>query len=355
MGCFVRPGLVAVADISATLRVRFPFRVPREVGLFHARVRVRAAAALHVRRLGRHRRRRREHGRRGRRRAHRGTCSSCASTGRPSSSLSSSSPSESAVGGAAAATRAPCQSPTRRSRLPSRASARSSGAAAARARAARAAAARVGARAGRPSARRRRCPLRRFRSVFLLARFEEIWSLEMEDACRVCPRAYLLRLLRVSVRFSQSSRTQPMPTNSPQSWSIFDRRLYVSGALFFFWRCAGGAFGGNLVVGNGRCLSSVPTRLSVAAATRFCSFFAIVAHSAHAIQEVPNPGRFSIVVCVSRVLFSSSGGALVACFGKIWSLEMEDACRVCQRACLSWLLRVSAPIFRNRRAMCPCQ
>ena len=201
MGCFVRPGLVAVADISATLRVRFPFRVPREVGLFHARVRVRAAAALHVRRLGRHRRRRREHGRRGRRRAHRGTCSSCASTGRPSSSLSSSSPSESVGGGAAAATRAPCQSPTRRSRLPSRASARSSAAAAARARAARAAAARAGARAGRPSARRRRCPLRRFRSVFLLARFGEIWSLEMEDACRVCPRAYLLRLLRVSVQF----------------------------------------------------------------------------------------------------------------------------------------------------------
>ena len=28
MGYFVRPGLVAVADISATLRVRFPFRVP---------------------------------------------------------------------------------------------------------------------------------------------------------------------------------------------------------------------------------------------------------------------------------------------------------------------------------------
>ena len=35
MGYFVRPGLVAVADISATLRVRFPFRVPPERwGLF---------------------------------------------------------------------------------------------------------------------------------------------------------------------------------------------------------------------------------------------------------------------------------------------------------------------------------
>ena len=32
-----------------------------------------------------------------------------------------------------------------------------------------------------------------------------------------------------------------------------------------------GAFWGNLVVGDGRCLSSVPTRLSVAAATCFCS------------------------------------------------------------------------------------
>ena len=167
MGYFVRPGLVAVADISATLRVRFPFRVPREVGLFHARVRVRAAAALHVRRLSRHRRRRREHGRRGRRRAHRGACSSCASTGRPSSSLSLSSPSASVGGGAAAAMRAPCQSPTRRSRLPSRASARSSAAAAARARAARAATVRAGARAVRPRTRRRRCPLRRIRSVFL--------------------------------------------------------------------------------------------------------------------------------------------------------------------------------------------
>ena len=38
-------------------------------------------------------------------------------------------------------------------------------------------------------------------------------------------------------------------------------------------------------------------------------------------RAVPNPGRFSIVVCVSRVLFSSSGGALVARSGKIWSLD----------------------------------
>ena len=241
MGYFVRPGLVAVADISATLRVRFPFRVPREVGLFHARVRVRAAAALHVRRLGRHRRRRREHGRRGRRRAHRGACSSCASTGRPSSSLSSSSPSESVVGGAAAATRAPCQSPTRRSRLPSRASARSSAAAAARARAARAAAARAGARAGRPSARRRRCPLRRFRSVFLLKRFGGIWSLEMEGACRVCSNApvcrgccvFMFRSFAIAAQFARANeRSKP--------WSMFDRRFGVSGA---FISSSGGVWG----------------------------------------------------------------------------------------------------------------
>jgi len=32
------------------------------------------------------------------------------------------------------------------------------------------------------------------------------------------------------------------------------------------------------------------------------------------------------------VLFSSSGGALVARFGEIWSLETEDACRVCPPA-----------------------
>ena len=79
----------------------------------------------------------------------------------------------------------------------------------------------------------------------------------MEGACRVCPRAYLLRLLRVSVRFSQSSRTQPMPTNSPQSWSIFDRRLCVSGALFFFWRRAGGSFWGNLDL-RGRSVAAAP-------------------------------------------------------------------------------------------------
>ena len=96
----------------------------------------------------------------------------------------------------------------------------------------------------------------------LVARFGGIWSLEMEGACRVCPRAYLLRLLRVSVHVSQSSRTQPMPTSSPQSWSVFDRRFGfgVSGALLFFWWGACGAFWGNLVVGDGRCLSCVPAR-----------------------------------------------------------------------------------------------
>ena len=49
-------------------------------------------------------------------------------------------------------------------------------------------------------------------------------------------------------------------------------------------------------------------------------------------MSAPNPGRCSIVVSVSRVLFSSSGGALVARFGEIWSLETEDACRVCPPA-----------------------
>ena len=48
-------------------------------------------------------------------------------------------------------------------------------------------------------------------------------------------------------------------------------------------------------------------------------------------MSAPNPGRCSIVVSVSRVLFSSSGGALVARFGEIRSLETEDACRVCPR------------------------
>ena len=170
---------------------------------------------------------------------------------------------------------------------------------------------RAGARAGRPSARRRRCPLRRFRSVFLLARFGGIWPLEMEGACRVCPRAYLLRLLRVFVHFSQSSRTQPIPTKiSPRSWSIFDRRLCVSDALFFFWRRAGGAFWGNLVVGDGRCLSSVPARLSVAAATCFCSFFAIVAHSAHANEQSPILVGFrSSFVCLGCSFLLPNPGA----------------------------------------------
>ena len=34
---------------------------------------------------------------------------------------------------------------------------------------------------------------------------------------------------------------------------------------------------------------------------------------------------------MSRVLVASSGGALVARFGEIWSLETEGACRVCPR------------------------
>ena len=152
----------------------------------------------------------------------------------------------------------------------------------------------------------------------------------MEDAYRVFPRACLLRLLRVSVRFSQSPRTQPMPTNSPRSWSIFDRRLCVSGALFFFWRRAGGAFWGNLVVGDGRCLSSVPTRLSVAAAMCFCSCFAIIAHSAHANEQSPilvdfrSPFRFRCLGCSSLLLV----GRLWRVLGKFgrWRRKMLVVC-----------------------------
>ena len=155
--------------------------------------------------------------------------------------------------------------------------------------------------------------------------------MEMEDACRVCPRAYLLRLLRVSVHFSQPSRTQPMPTSSPQSWSVFDRCLCVSGALFFFWWGAGGVFRENLVIGDGRCLSSVPTRLFVVAVACFCSDLSQSSRNVPVPMSAPNPGRCSIVVSVPRMLFSSSGGVLEARFGKIWSLETEGACRVCPR------------------------
>ena len=79
-------------------------------------------------------------------------------------------------------------------------------------------------------------------SSLLLVVFWEMWSLEMEDACRVCQRTCLLWLLRVSVPVSRNRRALSLP------WSMFDRRFGVPGALFFFWWRAGGAFLGNLVL-----------------------------------------------------------------------------------------------------------
>ena len=75
----------------------------------------------------------------------------------------------------------------------------------------------------------------------------------------------------------------------------------------------------------------VPTRLFVVAVACLCSDLSQSPRNLPAPMSAPNPGRCSIVVSVSRVLFSSSGGALVARFGEIWSLETEDACRVCPR------------------------
>ena len=131
--------------------------------------------------------------------------------------------------------------------------------------------------------------------------------------------------------FRNRRALSPCHTGSPQSGSVFDRRLCVSGALFFFWWGAGGVFRENLVVGDGRCLSSVPTRLFVVAVACFCSDLSQSPRNVPVPMSAPNPGRCSIVVSVSRVLFSSSGGALVARFGEIWSLETEDAYRVCPR------------------------
>jgi len=132
--------------------------------------------------------------------------------------------------------------------------------------------------------------------------------------------------------FSQSPRTgetQSMALRCPQSWSIFDRRLCVSGALFFFWWRAGGAFLGNLVVGDGRRLSSVPTRLSVAAATCLCSFPPpIVAHPAHGIEVSP----IMVDVRSSFVCLGCSFLLLVArwwrVFGKLgrWRWKMLVEC-----------------------------
>ena len=75
----------------------------------------------------------------------------------------------------------------------------------------------------------------------------------------------------------------------------------------------------------------VPTRLFVVAVACLCSDLSQSSRNLPAPMSAPNPGRCSIVVSVSRVLFSSSGGALVARFGKMWSLETEDAHRVCPR------------------------
>ena len=89
---------------------------------------------------------------------------------------------------------------------------------------------------------------------------------------------------------------------------IFDRRLCVSGALLFFWWCFG------------KCGHWRWKMLGVCANAPVCCgccvflfrSFAIAVHSLY-------PGRCSIVVSVSRVLCSSSGGVLVARFWEIWS------------------------------------
>ena len=95
-------------------------------------------------------------------------------------------------------------------------------------------------------------------------------------------------------------------------------------------------------------MSSVPTRLFVVAVACFCSDLSQSPRDLPVSMSAPNPGRCPIDVSVSRVLFSSSGGALVARFGEIRLLETEDACGC---ACLLWLLRVA--VFRNCRVICP--
>ena len=181
-------------------------------------------------------------------------------------------------GGAAAATRAPCQSPTRRPRLPLRASARPSAAAAARARARRGRRQR-----GQGHVQVDRTPVD---VVVLFVAFDRSfswlvwgkfgrWRWRMLVECAhapICCGCYVF--LFIFLQSPRTGETQSMTLRCPQSRSIFDRRLWVSGALFFFWWRAGGAFLGNWVVGDGRCLSSVPTRLfDVADAWCCCSFF----------------------------------------------------------------------------------
>ena len=72
-----------------------------------------------------------------------------------------------------------------------------------------------------------------------------------------------------------------------------------------------------------------PTRLFVMAVECLCSDLSQSSLNLPVPISASNPGRCSIVVSVSRVLFSFSSGALVARFGGIWSLETEDARRVC--------------------------
>ena len=141
----------------------------------------------------------------------------------------------------------------------------------------------------------------------LVARFGGIWSLEMEGACRVCPRACLLRLLRVSVHVSQSSRTQPMPTSSPQSWSVFDRRFGfgVSGALLFFWWGACGTFLGKFGRWRRKMLVvCARPRLFVVAVA--CCCLSELPCNLPVPMSAPNPGRFRssfrCLGCVSLLL-----------------------------------------------------
>ena len=82
------------------------------------------------------------------------------------------------------------------------------------------------------------------------------WKMLVECAnapvCRGCC-VFLLRSFAIAAQCARANeRSKP--------WSMFDRRFGVSGALLFFWWGAGGAFWGNSVVGDGRCLSCVPAR-----------------------------------------------------------------------------------------------
>ena len=114
----------------------------------------------------------------------------------------------------------------------------------------------------------------------------------------------------------------------------------VSRVLF----SSSGSVLGNVVIGDGRCLSCVPTHLFVVAVAYFCSGLSQSPCTLFTLVDVRSSFRCPC---------SSSGGVLVARFGGIWSWRWKMLV-VCARACLLlWLLRVG--VFRNRRVICPCQ